>query len=280
MKRVIASREGVGITASVIQKQELYLSQVFNELPTIVFVKEGTKTLRRGSSELEIREGEAVAIAGGQSFDVINRPNGKDFEAAWIAFPSAIVQNFSFTRMEDSVIETAFPIRELKSGFREAFQTARDTITTSKQIPDHIAIHRVGEVLLWLGEFGKRFPVPSSQKLSHRIRSLLNANPSEDWSAGGVANRLEISEATLRRKLSSEKISFTELLIDVRMSYALSLLQSTELSIGEIAKEVGYESPSRFAVRFRDRFGHSPTVLRKETVQFKRNGTVPERVGI
>ncbi|MDP8997842.1 MAG: AraC family transcriptional regulator, partial [Pseudomonadota bacterium] len=41
------------------------------------------------------------------------------------------------------------------------------------------------------------------------------------------------------------------------------MLQSTGDSITQIAFAVGYESPSRFATRFRKRFGFVPSVLRK-----------------
>ena len=40
------------------------------------------------------------------------------------------------------------------------------------------------------------------------------------------------------------------------------LLQSTDFPINRIALEVGYASPSRFATRFRARFGIAPTIIR------------------
>ena len=67
---------------------------------------------------------------------------------------------------------------------------------------------------------------------------------------------------TLRRHLQGEGVSFQDLLIDVRMSHALALLQVTDLPIGQIALEVGYDSASRFAVRFRRRFAMSPSEVR------------------
>ncbi len=278
MKRAIVTKDGVGITAKVIQKREFYLARVVSELPTLVFVRKGTKTLKRGDLEFVIHEGEAVAIAGGQSFDVVNRPNKEDFEAVWIAFYPSVIQSLASQQEHLSAVDTAFHLSELKSGFADTFQTAIDSITTSKSIPESVAIHRVGETLLWLGEFGKKFKLASPHKTAQKVRSLLTASPAKDWSAAHIADHLEMSEATLRRKLAGEQISFSELLIDVRMSFALSLLQATDLSIGEIAKEVGYESASRFAVRFRDRFGHSPTVLRRETAANERNGTILARV--
>ena len=59
------------------------------------------------------------------------------------------------------------------------------------------------------------------------------------------------------------------------MNRALGLLQATDLPVGVIAAEVGYASPSRFAVRFRARFGLSPRDIRGD----ERRGTVIEQRG-
>ncbi|EQA37336.1 DNA-binding helix-turn-helix protein [Leptospira inadai serovar Lyme str. 10] len=278
MKRTITSRDGVGITASVRQKFELYLSRVVTELPTLVYVKKGTKTMQREGVEYVVRAGEAVAIAGGWSFDVVNAPEEGEFEASWLAFHPDIIRQFGETQYSSTPIEIAFTMSSLKSGFLEAFELAIESITTSRSIPTSVAAHRVTELLLWLSEYGKRFQISSHAKLTHRVRSVLNSAPANDWSASDIASQMAISEATLRRKLALESVSFSELLIDVRMSHALSLLQSTDLSIGEIAKEVGYESASRFAVRFRDRFGHSPADFRRNKGQNERIGTTFDRV--
>jgi AraC-like DNA-binding protein len=48
------------------------------------------------------------------------------------------------------------------------------------------------------------------------------------------------------------------------MASALTLLQATSRPVAEIALAVGYASPSRFAVRFRHRFGFSPSAVRSQ----------------
>jgi AraC-like DNA-binding protein len=74
-----------------------------------------------------------------------------------------------------------------------------------------------------------------------------------------------MSEATLRRRLVSEQGSLTELIIDVRMNFALTLLQSTDYPVSQIALDVGYESQSKFAIRFRKRYGFSPMMVREKS---------------
>jgi AraC-like DNA-binding protein len=77
-----------------------------------------------------------------------------------------------------------------------------------------------------------------------------------------VAKRLGLCEATLRRRLAAEGTTLGDLLTDVRMSFAMVLLQSTNQAVNRIALEVGYESASRFAIRFRARFGFLPAAIR------------------
>ena len=54
--------------------------------------------------------------------------------------------------------------------------------------------------------------------------------------------------------------------MDARMTFALGMIQTTDLPINRIALDVGYASPSRFAVRFRERFGISPSHVRQADV--------------
>jgi len=72
-----------------------------------------------------------------------------------------------------------------------------------------------------------------------------------------------MSESTLRRKLKAEGTSIQEIKDQTRMGFGLHLLQTTKKSISIIAQECGYQSQSRFTSRFKDRFGLTPTELRK-----------------
>ncbi|WP_315138655.1 helix-turn-helix domain-containing protein [Achromobacter marplatensis] len=71
-----------------------------------------------------------------------------------------------------------------------------------------------------------------------------------------------MSEATLHRRLSDERVRFEDLLIDVRMHHTMMLVQTTSWSIPHIAQACGYKSRARFAERFRARFGYLPSTVR------------------
>jgi AraC-like DNA-binding protein len=91
---------------------------------------------------------------------------------------------------------------------------------------------------------------------------MIGAAPEKTWISRDLARSLAMSEATFRRRLAAQGQSFNDILIDVRMTAALTLLQVTERPISEIAYQVGYQSASRFAVRFKKRFGFSPMAVR------------------
>ena len=66
----------------------------------------------------------------------------------------------------------------------------------------------------------------------------------------------------LRQRLQDEDSNVTACLREVRLELGLSLLQTTEIPVGQIAQRCGYESHSRFTAAFRSRFGLSPSSVR------------------
>ncbi|MFZ0096964.1 MAG: helix-turn-helix transcriptional regulator, partial [Gemmobacter sp.] len=134
-------------------------------------------------------------------------------------------------------------------------------------VPGRIRLNAVREVLLWLGEEGIGFGRLRPPALADRLRATLSADPGRDWRSAEAAKTLAVSEPTLRRHLAQNGVSFGTLLADVRMSVALGMLQSTDLPVNRVALDVGYACPSRFAVRFRKRFGLAPSSIRTAAIR-------------
>ena len=92
----------------------------------------------------------------------------------------------------------------------------------------NIARHQLHEILIWLEHYGIRFQLREITTVSGKIRQLIARDPAYKWSASHLASLMAMSEATLRRRLVAEQGSLTELLSEVRMNFALTLLQSTD----------------------------------------------------
>ena len=259
--RVIHTRAGVGATAGIIQREALRFSRLTFDQPTLIVVRRGEKIFTTAREEWVVKSGEAVAIAKGHRFDITNRPDANgSYQASWLVFEPEMLQSCASVAAPAS--QPLQPLGRLEIGFLEAFARARDAIENPAVVPREIARHRMREILLWINQRGVCLAGGSPSTFSQRVRERLMAKLDETWTAAIVAGQFHMSEATLRRHLAAEDSSLSSLLTDLRMTHALSLLQSTDLPVGSIARDVGYESASRFASRFRRRFGFSPTAVR------------------
>lgn len=259
--RSLVARPGVGFTANVVQQSTLRLSHIAVDRPALIFVHRGTKTIRSGSQTWVAEGGDVIAVAGGQTLDIVNRLSAAGlFEARWVVWDDAILQK-AFSARPQRATTTAVlkrPGRELGA----AVERAVEAIHNQREIPEAVARHRLEELLVWLAENNVRFGPGPAASMRARLRHLFASAPSEDWTISASSEHFAMSEATLRRRLVAEDTTFAAVLSDFRMSSAMTLLQSTELPISHVALAVGYESPSRFSVRFRSRFGFAPSTVR------------------
>jgi AraC-like DNA-binding protein len=98
--------------------------------------------------------------------------------------------------------------------------------------------------------------------LTLAVRQLVRARPDASWSAARVAQRLGLSIATLRRRLSGQGTGLRRLLQEERMALARTLLADGRLNVSEVALRCGYDSPAKFARQFRRTFGMVPSRYR------------------
>lgn len=265
MARTIITRDGVGITAHIIQRNSLGILRDF-EYPTLIFVLHGTKTLHRNDQTYIIRAGECVAVDGGLTFEIVNETSTSGaYEAWWMAWdPSLLSEHHRQSNRANDNANSVWPIRDIEPAFQQSLEKALIALSDELHVPVNIARHQLHEILIWLEHYGVHFQPREITTVSGKVRQLIARDPAYKWNAAHLAGLMAMSEATLRRRLVAEQGSLSELLIDVRMSFALTLLQSTDLPVSQIAQDVGYESQSKFAIRFRKRFGFSPMMVREK----------------
>lgn len=263
MRHRIAYREGIGSTGYITQSNRLTFVSITTDQPAIIQVAHGLKLIRSGGRKFRVEAGQAIAIAQGEalSFENIPSPEGT-YEARWIAIdPEVISQSSGFENA--AVVQPAAVLETVPARLAEAYRLAVDALLDPTQdLPDEIARHRLGELLVWLGMSGLRFSPYSSESLTIRLRKLFLRQPAHAWSSAELSAELGVSEATLRRRLQQEGTSLRSVLTDVRMTHAMQLLQCSRLPVSEIAASTGFESQSRFAIRFRHRFGFPPSAVR------------------
>lgn len=106
-----------------------------------------------------------------------------------------------------------------------------------------------------------RFKNPDA--LSHRIRKhLMQVHPSQWLELHELSQRLNMSEATIQRRLKHEGLSYQQLKNDIRRDTAIEFLTKTEKSIQDISDELNFHDPSAFHRAFKKWTGVSPGAYR------------------
>lgn len=93
--------------------------------------------------------------------------------------------------------------------------------------------------------------------------ALLHAEPGAKWTVGELASRCAVSRSLLatrfRQVLGRSPIQY---LTEWRMQTAEELLRTTELSVSEVSRRVGYASEEAFSRAFKRARGAAPSVWR------------------
>lgn len=237
--------------------------------PNVIWVRAGTKSIvmpRRVEGQLQVQAGELCLLSAGHQWDVSNHigPLGGYAASVW-TIPDAVADAFS---RQYPVLASQPPLNGFAttSALDDWPQTWERAQKASTQGLSASAIHRGVELLLTLAERKLVFPSRVLLSWTDRVTNLIAQRPHADWSVDALAQHFLLSGSTLRQRLQDEESNVTACLREVRLELGLSLLQSTELPIGQISQRCGYESHSRFTAAFRNRFGLSPSSVRTDNI--------------
>ena len=104
---------------------------------------------------------------------------------------------------------------------------------------------------------------------TRRVRELIGTPKSSDAGMESIANSLNITTRTLRRKLADEGSRFQDIKDSVRRDHAIHLLNHSVLPIQSIATQLGYSETAAFIRAFTKWTGQTPKAFRTGTSQFE-----------
>ena len=96
-----------------------------------------------------------------------------------------------------------------------------------------------------------------------KVRQLIVARPGYFPDIDYVAEKLNMTSRTLRRKLSREGSSYQDILAEVRYELAREYLATSTLPLEEISQLLGYSAPGNFSNAFKRWHGASPREYRQ-----------------
>ena len=241
--------------------------------PAAVLVLQGEKALCRGEERLAIPGGEMFLLPAQAEISVENFPDpvaGRYLALCLDFAPDMLARAGAGAPLPDGPAPTALAAWRVEGDAALAASVGH-LLDMALACPDNdrlLSLCREA-ILVLLSERSPCFPLFWRGSASWRARcaDLIASDPGRAWTAEEVARRLAVSERSLRRHLEAEETSLRRVLQDVRLNAGLGLLQTGKLGVGEAAGRCGYDSASRFAALFRERFGVSPSdVLRYNAV--------------
>ena len=236
---------------------EMYLRLAF-----LFFIVSGSKRVVTPTQAVVGEAGDLLVFPAGSMVTMENRPVlDASYNAVGVSFTDTLVAEV-FTdhalrpgRSDVQILraETHRPM--------ELLPIIHDTLE-HQSLPEIILHQRLKEPLIWLRENGVHLAASEEETPLSRVRRVIETDLSHPWRASEVAHHLAMSEATMRRWLSNTGQGFAKTLLHTRLEHGLSLLQTTDVSISQIALDCGFKTPSHFSDAFRKRFGIAPKQIR------------------
>ncbi|MEM9003785.1 MAG: AraC family transcriptional regulator [Cyanobacteria bacterium P01_F01_bin.86] len=238
---------------------DLYFQHTF-----LFFIQVGSKrVLCPINGELLGHAEEVMIFPPGSMVTMENRPVlDDDYRATGVCFPHAMIETVFADEKSKSEPVGIQIVQACAAQSRPILHTIQATLN-DPELPEPIRQHRLLEPLIWLKYKGIHLSPHEEEKPLSKVRRLIETDLSYPWRSHEVADYFAISEATMRRWLAKSGQGFSKILQNTRLEHGLSLLQSTDIPISEIALNCGFKAPSHFSDSFRKRFGIKPSEIRK-----------------
>ncbi|MEM8730421.1 MAG: AraC family transcriptional regulator [Pseudomonadota bacterium] len=257
-------------------QQTQSLTQMDMSAPVLMFPIIGRKTITVDRHVYDTEPGEILVLPKGLRFDLENIPvpGRTRFLGVSLVFDQQTIDLFSKV-YADGMKDWHLTPKWKAVGSDDMFSLIADWLAHDRKYSSDMVQTRLRlvEILLILARQGVagNLLISRSDTLAERITQHLLTDLSRDWSVTDLTRTLAMSESTLRRRLRSENTGFREVLEDARLNQGVERVMSSDMPIGQIAFDCGYQSQSRFAERFRMRFSMSPTELRATRKQQRGN---------
>lgn len=223
-------------------------------------------------------EGVALKLVGGKHFGVTFRYVGvsRHLDRHQIEFFTAVLvrqcRRLTGVRLVPTHVKFAhrrdgkFPEMTEFYGVEVEFGAAVDEVSfasASKDMPVVSADHHLNKILTdYCEEALRRRPTNRSPFRSSVENAIVPLLPHGKARADEISRRLGVSQRTLARRLSSERMSFSSVLENLKIDLAERYLADDALSISQVAWLLGYQEVSSFTHAFKRWTSKTPRQMR------------------
>ncbi|MEZ8305016.1 helix-turn-helix domain-containing protein [Vibrio splendidus] len=224
-------------------------------------------------TEASLQAGDFTLYNSGQIKDITVDTENGEFSATCVDFDLAIFQKFinqfsdlEPTRVPDKYIkfnQTDTEICQLKELIMSLVHSSTQNDYALTQLGLGLLSLMVEQHPALIVIIARASRLTVTQKVIHYIEQNIENNISLDT----LANYMGMSPATLKRRLSAEDLSFSNLLKIKRIAHAATQLRTSNKSITQIAYESGFKSAAHFSTAFKTYHGKTPKDFRSLVAQ-------------
>ena len=229
------------VTCLISTRSQHRIATVRIREPLLIWVRCGTKTLVHPQGAQICLAGQALAIAQGTEWDMINDPAPYTrYEALVLQFGRSAIADFHERYGHELALR---PLQDcaaidMSTALADSVSLAAQTLADAA-VSLRLKHHRALDVLLLLAEHGIVFEPLQAISWEEKVRRLIGQRLHAEWSVPTLAEAFHVSASTLRRKLAQDRVSVSALVREVRLESALLMLQTSALPVGEVAQRCG-----------------------------------------
>ncbi|MCH4295459.1 AraC family transcriptional regulator [Shewanella sp. 3B26] len=230
------------------------LSNVVLFSPSLLLIERGSKGLYWQGQRVDL--GAKLLLAGHsrQQLTFENMPLAQGFKSQMLLFfvhPEP--ELLALSRASASLTPWFGQTKGLKASL--SFLTSMDKQAFSLDAQQQF-VFGLYQQLAELGVLHWMFP-SGEVTVAQRVAELAAQQPAHNALFALCCQRLGMSRATLLRHLKADQLRFRDIVAQVRMNHAISLMQRGERQLEHLSDACGYQSLPRFQARFEGQFGLS-----------------------
>ncbi|EAC1115730.1 AraC family transcriptional regulator [Salmonella enterica subsp. enterica serovar Java] len=233
-------------------------------MPALCRVRQGRKVIEWQGRTETADPTQLIVFPAGYEFHIENIPVSGRYLAEFISIPlSAIKMSHKYSPSVTEKSEATRFCSNLTKELEYCWEQLK--VALGMELAPQLVEHIASGLILMLRHTGYGnvlLNIPGTS-LASRCQDLIILSPAFHWTATDMAGHLHMSVSTFYRHLAAEGETFQTILNDVRLGNALNALQTTDKSVSEIARDNGYQCPSRFTASFKRRYQITPRELRK-----------------
>ena len=228
----------------------------------VVFVERGRGTLTTKQGGTQVVVGPAVFWLFPDQLHSYGPDKETTWLERWVLFRGSLVDDFQQKGLLDLTQPLVAPVK--LSEVVHTFSTLHSEMIQRDTIGWASAAATIHRLVIQVASQSATGKLHDAQREISRIARLLSERAFEEINMEELADELQMSSATLRRKCVAHLgIAPKHYQLQLRIDRAKELLASTELSVENIARTIGYEDSFYFSRLFFKREHRSPSEFRK-----------------